>query len=271
MKIPEKSPFGSVPFSTMSWLYFLAIPSLALMFVSPRPRFLLVGFLATLGAFCAFRLLGIAYGDRYVFFMAFFAQVLVAEAAAIGLTALWNRQALARVESCRRVPRSVALLFALVGIAGLIGSFYAPPFRAARANGTFPYPVELWKRPNAADAFYANYGPLRPYLSKKDIVLVDNSLEGYALATTTGARSVVVVLGFYVPDYTARARDVERFLSTTVNLDERRTILNRYNVSHILLLREDNSNIIDEIKEQFGPPLFEDERLILFSVERNRI
>src|SRR5262249_38665803 len=155
-------PFGSAPFSTMSWLYFLAIPSLALLFVSPRPRFLLIGFLATLGAFCAFRLLGVAYGDRYVFFMAFFAQVLVAEAAATGFTALLNRKALAQVESYSRVPRPVTLLFSLVGIVGLIGSFYAPPFRAARANGTFPYPVELWTRPNAADAFYANYGPLRP-------------------------------------------------------------------------------------------------------------
>jgi hypothetical protein len=266
----EGSPFGSAPFSTMMWLYILAIPSLALVFVSPRPRFLLIGFLATLGAFCAFRIFHIDYGDRYVFFMAFFPQVLVAEIASVGVTSTLYRKTLSSGKLRIDVPRPLTPLFFLIAISGLIASFYAPPFRTARANGTFPGPLELQRRPNAEDAFYANYAALRPYLNKQNVVLLANTIEGYALAATTGARSVVVIFGFYVPDYTVRARDVKQFLSTGVSLIQRRAILERYHVSHILLLTEENANVVDEMKAQFGPALFEDAKLVLFKVEGNR-
>jgi len=198
--------------------------------------------------------------------MAFFAQVLVAEAASIGVAGLLHRKGVPSARSKLAISMPLAGWFFLVGIAAVITSFYAPPLKIARAKGTFPGPVELLRRPNAADAFYATFGPLKPYLAKDDIVLLQNTLEGYALATTTGARCVVVIFGFYVPDYAARARDVDRFLSPGVSLMECQAILNCYDVSHILPLSEDNSNVADEMKAQFGPALFENEKLILFRV-----
>ncbi len=89
--VAEGAPFGSQPFHFMLAVYALGLVAAIPAIRAGRHLFWIVAFLATMGAWAAFRLAGLNYGDRYVFFMAFFPQVMIADAASLAIESVFRK------------------------------------------------------------------------------------------------------------------------------------------------------------------------------------
>lgn len=81
---PEGSEFADHPFHDMARLYLLAGIAGIWFLWHRRHVFLASGFLVTYLALQIFRALDYSYGNRFAFFQAFFAQVVVADGIAVG-------------------------------------------------------------------------------------------------------------------------------------------------------------------------------------------
>jgi len=239
--LPETAPFkeGLLPLTAMATLYLLAIPSFALLWRSENGRFLLSALLATAGALLLWRLLGLDFGSRYMFFAAFFAQVAVADAAGSGA-----RRALDYVAQFRWRERghTVRLLpwmtVTVLTLAALYQSdFLYRAWRDSTGQNTRGYGIgELASAPNAADAFRAAYEDLAAMLDPGDTIIAspDDNIN-YHVAALTGARAVAVRFALRVPDFARRKRDANRFFAGSTPPDQTKAILHKYRVDYIVL------------------------------------
>ncbi len=228
----EGSEFGDHPLRDMARMYVLASAA-ALWFLWHRKHHLLVGgFLATFVTLEVWRALDYSYGNR--FFQAFFAQVMVAEGVGVGvLLGLRQEQRLSIAVEDRHVNRLAPPLFAAVAV---VLSLTAPIIRSeAQAGRPLLGLRTLLARYSAHDAYYRSLDPLPALLTRDDVVLMPVERLAFDVASITGARVVVSPFAYRVPDYVQRVEDVKRFLSPGVPSVARRTMIEQYSVSKILL------------------------------------
>jgi hypothetical protein len=260
--IAENSPFGSNPFAIMPVTYLLAAAALL---ISPHRRiyqFWIVAFVATLGAWAAFRLIGLQYGDRYAFFMAFFAQFIVADCAAVALTRF-----LSPTEEPRIGPRRAisALYLALFTTACAFTPALHNPQRSRILS------LHAWRNgASAENAYYRTWAPLRAVIRPGEVVMVIPSYQVvFDIPAVTGASIVALPIMVGVPDGSERQRSVERFFSPGQSQDIRLQELRRWHTTKVMLIPP----VLDrsaEMEALLGPPVWRDETRIIFAVEPKR-
>ncbi len=267
--VSENPPFGLgwAAITTFAGLYILALPSFYVLGAEKRGKLLILSFLATATALILFKVVGLQFGYRYVFFMAFFAQVAVSEASAIGIHTMIRM--IRDLKNKTRQSSFSSVAVSLIAICTLLAVLQAPLMKQSwfELNGTKRLSIpELWARPNSAEVFYAKFPELRNMLSKGDIVLISpNDFLSYQIAVLTGARSVVVNLSPIVPDYKARKKAVSNFLTANTPWASRLLILEKYGVTNVLLSRRSKTLFLsDELEDQMGPPIIKSRNLILF-------
>lgn len=272
VNVAENPPFGVGlnPLKTFAWLYVLAIPGFYLLAASKRGKLLFFFFLATVGAFAAFKAMELQYGYRYVFFMAFFAQVAVAEVAAIGVRAI--TQVLSRAIKKRRLPGWPSIAAGAMTILTAWAVSQAPSFKWATAElyGHKGSRIKgLWSGQNPAEAYYSRFPKLRQVLKPNDVVLINpGDYLSYQLSVLTGARSVVVDFAFIVPDYSSRKAAVNDFLTPGAVWSARRAVIERYGVTKILLTRASGTLIIEsELSQYLGDAILKTPDFLLFDVK----
>jgi len=230
----EESTFADHPFYDFRSVY---VPALISSFLFLRHRmnlFLLAGFVSTCAALAAFRTAGWDYGNRYAFFMAFFAQVAVAESVALVGAYLLRGRASGRAILSSWPSR--ALLVASVGAATILALSSNGIRRAAREGEPLLGFGELLQRQPTHAAYYARMGFLLNYLDESDVVLMPVEHAAWDLSSLTGARVIAAPFSFRVPDFEQRVRDVNRFFAPTATPEERNAIVARYGVTAVLLV-----------------------------------
>ena len=259
--VNENAPFGAgwAPITSMGCLYMLAIPSFFLLRSEKRGELLFYGFLATGSALILFKAIHLQYGDRYVFFMAFFAQVAVTEVTSIGLIKLTRITMIIDERSLIKLRISTPWLtitaFTLLILFWFIGS-------SALKNRSEINP--LWHQRNPANTYYSKIPELRQVLKHGNIVLIPSTDSlSYVMRVLTGAASVIVPFGFGAPDFDTRINDVNDFFTSNISTTKRYEIIHRYNVSHILLT-SDSLYLQDKFKILFGSPIVDTPNMKLF-------
>ena len=261
--VREPSRFGRHPLSDFANLYLVAIPCAIWLIARVRRHlFFATGFAATFAALELWQALGITYGNRYSFFMAFFAQFLVAEAATAGLLAIASALPLDPERARPAIDRPVALaLLAAIALAWLP----SPMWQVARKKPLtrLASPAELLRRASPHDAYYHQFDgvPIEP----ADIVLMPVSRSSYDLASVTGAAVVVSPNAYEVADESQRLRDIDRFFEKTTTPPTRRLILARYCPTRLLLPRAQFA-LLPALTQELGPPAHQDRRQVLFSL-----
>jgi hypothetical protein len=233
-RFPEGSEFADHPLRDMAPLYVLAGVA-AVWFIGHQQHFfLLAGFVTTAIALQVFRAMDYSYGNRFAFFQAFFAQALVADGIALGVRALFDhRRAVSGAVPSGRTARLLPVVFAVVSIV-MIG--VAPAVRTESEAGRPLLSLrELMAAGSSHYGYYASLDGLTPWLRATDIVLMPQKPVAWDVASITGARVVISPYAYRVPDYAQRVADNERFLAAGTEPGVRRTILQRYGVSKIVL------------------------------------
>ncbi len=87
--VEDGAIFGDHPFHFMLAVYTLGLIAAIPAVKAGRHLFWIVAFVATTGVWIVFHIAGIHFGDRYVFFMAFFPQVIIADAASLAIERVW--------------------------------------------------------------------------------------------------------------------------------------------------------------------------------------
>jgi len=260
----EHAPFGSDPFGGMVVTYLLAVVALLL---SGRVRFYqfwILAFIATFAALGILRSFGISFADRYVLFMAFFAQFIVADCGAVALTQI------ASLRVSRRYPhyrRAADLLFvALLGIAFL----KAPPLHAPIRGGILA--LHNWTEGQSSErAFYRRWGVFRASIHENDVLMMVPSWQaGMDIPAVTGAKVVAAALMLGVPDADERTRSVQRFFqwgqSEAVRLQE----LKRWHATKVVLI-EPAPGLTGEMESLLGKPLWQDATRIVFAGDPSQV
>jgi len=253
VSVPENAPFGSEPFGSMTGLYALAVIAL-LFFLRWRSHgFLVVGFLATLMAYALFRFVNLPYGDRYVFFQAFFAQAAVAEIASFGILHLFDRTFRPQAE---RVVAGVfaAVMVILIAVAPTGKDMERAPVLSLK---------ELLTGPSSHDLYYHHFDALKPFLDARDMVLSHLEPDALDVTTLTGARVVISPYSYHVPDYAERVSDLERFFRSDSTRGERDRIIDHYGITKILLIGE-HRNLGPQVTAWFGPPIASTQTTLLY-------
>jgi hypothetical protein len=265
-RIKESSAFGKSPFSDLSSLYCLALPCAAYLTLRLRKhRFWLLGLAATLAALLFWRWLGFDYGNRYAFFMAFFAQFMLAEVMALGLLAVFRPL----VElSPSRASATLDRPAAIIVLACTLVAWVPSPMWKAQGS-TVRSPLALLQMSSPHDAYYAKFPELRRYLSDRDVVLMWSSHLVFDVASITGARFISAPYTVRVPDQDARARDVHVFFDPATDSDERVGIAHGRGATKVLLLSW-QFKLLDEFTQLFGEPLYRDGGCALFDVNAGR-
>lgn len=260
--ITEGSEFGAHPFRDMAGLYALALPAAVFFLARARHQFWVAGFIVTFLALEAFRALDMEYGNRYAFFQAFFAQVLVAELAGVGAVLLLGRED--RLVDGFRVSPRARLAVLLFGGVTLVLTATAP---VAREEGRAGRPLltlhALAALPATHDLYYAQLGSVGRGLQPEDVVLLPVEHTAWNVSSITGARVVASLFAYRVPDYPARVRDVGRFFAGNAESMERAAILRRYAVTKVLL----TPRVLDQeaaMTEFLGAPIARTESLVLY-------
>ena len=259
-RIREPSPFGKAPFSDLLNLYCLALPCAAyLMLRLRRHGFWLLGLAATLAALMLWRWLGLDYGNRYAFFMAFFAQFMLAEVMALGLLAVFRPLVeLSPSRASATLDRPAAILV----LAATLVAWVPSPMWKEHGSKVWS-PVDLLKLSSPHDAYYAKFPELRRYLSRQDVLLMPSSHLVFDVASLTGARFVSAPYTVRVPDQHARARDVRVFFDPATAPAERLNIAQRSRATKVLVLNW-QFNLIETLTQLFGPALYRDQGCALF-------
>lgn len=242
--VAEGSEFGAHPFRDMAGLYALALPAAALFLARRRHVFWLAGFAVTFLALQAFRALGMEYGNRYAFFQAFFAQVLVAELVGVGAALLLGREG--RLANGFAVAPRLRIAILLFGAATLVLTAMAPVSREERRAGrpllTFR---ELAALPATHDLYYAHLGEVGRRLGSKDVVLMPIEHAAWDVSSITGAHVVASLFAYRVPDFPVRVLAIHRFFAAGTDRGLREATLRRYGVTKVLL----TASVVEREKE----------------------
>ncbi len=254
----EGTALTEAPFATFAALYVLAGLALVRRTVAGdgRVAWLLLGWGASGVVYVVLGFADIDYRARYIFFMGFFAQVLVAWQLSTDLGVL---AALGRREG-RRLAGAGALV-------GVVAVAVAVGLQLPVVEGRLASPQLLWSKSDAAAAYAADLEPLQPYLDSKSIVLFADPRSAMRLTAATGARSVFVTFAAHLEDNAQRRADVPRFFGRSTSKASRAQIIDRWQATHALIARPTDEKVQD-LAAVLGPPLFRNRNLALFSTER---
>jgi hypothetical protein len=258
--VVEAAPFGDRPFHFMLGAYTLGLIAAIQAIKAGRHLFLIVAFIATTGAWAAFHLGGFDYGDRYVFFMAFFPQVMIADAASRAIDCV--RRKTPSVNQTRFSRIGAGMFLAVLGAA----IFLAPSMRG-EWNNLMRSPYFLWRLPAAEEVFYKKWDPFRAALRPGDIVMMpykDFEAAMY-IAAVTGARMVAVAYSDDVPDFAVRKASTERFFSRGASAATRLNELKRWHANKIVLVAP-ALNLEPDMEALFGESIYHNASAIVFSV-----
>jgi len=263
--IQQNDTFGSDPFGAMQLTYLLAIAALLLSARRHVYQFWIVAFVATFGALELLRMLGIEMADRYVFFMGFFAQFIVADCAAAAFTQLLSaRGKHAGSPWSPRIANGVYL--ALFGIAFL----YAPALHSPLRSGILT--SQAWRDGKSGErAYYSRWEPLRAVIRPGEILMIAPSFEaGFAIPAVTGAKVITATAIDPVPDAAERASAVQRFFTAGQTPGVRLQDLKRWHATKVVLIAP-TLDLAREMEALFGPPVWRDESRIVFAVGQNAL
>ena len=263
--LQQNDEFGSDPFGGMPATYLLAIAALLLSARLSVYRFWIVAFLATFGVMEFLRALGIQLADRYVFFMAFFAQFIVADYAAAALAQFFSaREGHAGAPRKRRVMNGVYLALFAIAFA------YAPVLHAPLRTGILT--LRAWREGQSGERiYYGRLEPLRAAIHPDDILMIVPTFEeGFAIPAVTGAKVIAATVMDGVPDGVERTRAVQRFFTAGQKPEARRQDLKRWRATKVVLIAP-ALNLAGEMEALLGSPVWRDETHIVFSVEPDRL
>lgn len=254
----EGTALTDAPFSTFATLYLLAGVALVRRALARDWQllgWLVLGWLASAMVYRLMKSADIDYRARYVFFMGFFVQVLVATQLTIDLLRLMT---LTRPLRWRPV---LATAVAMMGIAGVaVGLQRCWPTVEARVASP-----AVWLAKRDAATFYAReFEPLAPYLSEQSVVLYSDPKAAMRLTAATGARSVFVTFIGHLPDTAQRRQDVRRFFDKKASPSTRQQLIARWGATHVLVAPLDRDTVAS-MTAQFGPPVFHNNALALFA------
>jgi hypothetical protein len=259
--IPQNDNFGSDPFGAIPVTYLLAIAGLLLSTRLRVYQFWIAAFLATLGALELLRTLGIQMADRYVFFMGFFAQFIVADCAATAFTELLSaREKHAGGPSPRSVTNGFYL--ALLAIAFVLTPALHSPLRSGILT------MHAWREGKSGErAYYSRWAPLRAVIHPGEVLMIAPSFEaGFAIPAVTGAKVISTGAIDPVSDIAERSLAVQRFFTAGQNPEVRLQDLKHWHATKVVLIAP-TLDLSSEMEALFGPPLLRDETRIVFDVE----
>lgn len=259
--VAENSRFGSRPFQVMPAVYMLGLVAALSTYRDAGCRFLAAGFIASLAAWALFRMIGFQFGDRYVFFMAFFPQALIAIFATRSLQLLVNTSIAAVLPTRFRRMTAVAYLVALALF--LINA----PILRWEARLALSRSPDVWTAMPSEQAYYIRYQVLPAILGPADIIMMPVSHDTYDVAAATGAKVVAVPFGFSVPDFRERQADVQRFFSKDTDTHDRVVVLRRWKANKVLLSGESLERVT-EMTTALGDPIFNDGKWVIFDTAR---
>jgi hypothetical protein len=228
--------------------------------LSARSKFLIAAFVATFGAWAVFRAVGMQFGNRYVFFMAFFPQVLIAVVAGRILQSLYGESVI-QIEAPPLGKRLGAVY--LVAFAILL---VTAPIVRPNSLRTLWDPREAWTTPLREQIFYHRLESLPQLLGPGDIIMMSDSHDALDVASVTGAKVVAVMFSFTVPDLADRRSAVRQFFSKGTSMQERTTILRRWNANKVLLSGK-NLRLEKVMGEAWGAPIFKNTSWILYDTK----
>jgi hypothetical protein len=253
--VHEGAVFGK-PLSDMPNLYALCLPCFGyLAWRLGHHSIWAFGMLATWGVLAFFRHIGFDFGNRYTFFVAFFAQFVVAEVMALGIFALLGPMPELRAE--RQSPGlDRPFLIGVLAVA-LVAWLPSPMLDQARKPksqyGTLSTPLALLRQPSPLDEYYAQFAELRAHVSERDLVLFPFVRAAFDLSSITGAKVVSSPNAIKVPDRVARELGVKRFFDARASKEQRARLLSCYRPTK-LVLPSDRFNLLAVLSAQFGPP-----------------
>jgi hypothetical protein len=258
--VSERAAHGKRPFQDFFGLYVVAAPCLLwLLLRARRHGFWALGFVATLCALRVQQALGIDYGNRYTFFMGFFAQLAVAEVAAC--LPLGGHDDV-------RVSRADRGFAGLVVIMATVAAFLAPTFRQARQRGVdrLVSPVKLWRAPSAHDAYYARWAGLAAQLQPTDLVLMPISRDAFDLASIKGIHVVCSHNAYAVPGYVDLRRDVDHAFQAQSGAEEVLELATRHGANTLLVPRK-QLTLVARTTAALGPPAYQDADYVLYRLK----
>ena len=260
--VSEGAPFGTRPLQLSPFAYGLALLSLAMGRPSGRYRLWIWAFIATAGAWATFRLLGISFGDRYVYFMLFIAHFLAADGLAWSL-AWWRRRRpdlRARIGGMEAVTATYPALF---GIALLL----SPIFRRYWFQAVV-LPLMLVTSGASTEArYYDRWTSARSVVQPSDVLMAPDERESVDLAAVTGARAIWGIFSWTVPQAAARAQDTRLFFDSTTSPAVRWEALRRWSASRVVLILP-NESLQRTFDADFGPPLWSDQQVRVYDSRR---
>jgi len=263
--IAQNDSFGSDPFGAMPLTYLLAIAALLLSAHRRVYQFWIVAFLATFGALELLRTLGMQMADRYVFFMGFFAQFVVADCAAVAFTQLLSgRGTQAGASWPPKAASGVYLALFVFAFA------YSPAIHSPLRSGILT--LQAWREGKSGeDTYYNRWEPLKAVIHPGEVLMMAPSFDaGFAIPAVTGAKVVSATAFDPVPDAAERTRAVQRFFTAGQTPDLRLQELKRWHVTKVVLIAP-TLDLAGEMEALFGPPVWRDETRIIFAVNQGAL
>lgn len=191
-----------------------------------------------------------------MFFQQFFLHVAIAEVLALGF-----REAI--TDGVKAMSRSLRTIM-LICIIGVLAS---PQIHGPHEGpDTLESPVELLRSPPNRQVFESKWGQYRPFLGPSDIILTPPDKSPAYFSSYTGCRSLVGI--YRIPFTEERAADVERFLDPRIAWQDKLPILKKHKVSKVLLYPTQKEQRA-QLEEHLGPPVFESDDYLVFSVARS--
>jgi hypothetical protein len=246
-------------------VYVLALIASIQAIKSGRHLFWIAAFVATTGAWAIFRLADIHFGNRYVFFMAFFPQVMVADAASRAIECVW-----------RKTPNWDQKRFARMGagmyLAALIAAIIWAPTMRGEWRNVIRMPYFLWHSPaDPEKSFYTKWEPVSAALKPGDVVMMPyyhhQGEPAMNLAAVTGARMVAVRFSLPVPDFSDRTASVDRFFSREASAATRLNELKLWHANKIVLFGP-ALELEPDIEQLAGEPIYRSASAIVYRVDR---
>lgn len=236
----------------------LGLPLIFLFLMKKKYPFISLGFLSCCFIYVLSYGSNIRLGERYIFFVIFFLHLALA----------WYCSTL-EILSYYRIKKVLAnlseknihiLFFACILVLSMLYHLTKFGFEQAGYLISFnPMPrVTTYKNP------LDNYSLLQGKIQEGDIVMTD-PLTGWLLPALTGAKITALYHNNpLVPDNDQRVNDSISFYNPVTPLQIRAMILDRYNVTHVLLnydrMKENDINIINNYYQNFeiNPCLIDD-------------
>ena len=261
--VQEHDPFSSEPFAGIAATYVLAIAALLLSRNRRIYQFWILAFLTTFGTFELFRFLNIGFVGRYVLFMGFFAQFVVADCAAVAATEFFSGEQGRRAYS-ERVKNGIYLaLFAIAFV-------YSPALHSPLRSGILT--LQAWREGKSAErAYYDRWGPLRTVIRPGEVIMMPPSWDaGLDIPAVTGAKVVAAAFMVGVPDSNERTRSVERFFTPGQTAQARLQELRRWSATKVVLIPP-VLDLAEEMQALLGPPVWRDGTRVIFTVPPERL